>query len=218
MPKKISLIGIVVFIVVGFSLGCSRTVTEVVTYGNEMTVTVTFRGNLDLPNSDYFMILSSQEAYQIPYDPTQPQMEFIEPGIAPTDPAMDYYPYYRTWDGYVIMDNSSSGVIWLVKGPFNSSAESYASYSRVQIGTFSSSSSQWTFHFTLSTLYGSAELPSNIHFDVVSVSTATNRLQDHLTSGLYIKSYRYSTASGVDAENTDIAASHDILSYSLQID
>ncbi|MFA4858509.1 MAG: hypothetical protein WC901_07090 [Candidatus Margulisiibacteriota bacterium] len=215
--RKSSIILLAVSVLAICLFGCSRTVTEVITYGNEMTVTVTFRGAVDQPNSDYFMILSSQEAFQIPYDPTQPQMEFIEPGIPPTDPAMDYYPYYRTWDGYVILDHSGSGVIWLVKGPFNSSAETYASYFRVQIGTFTGTSNQWSFHFTLSTLYGSAELPSNIYFDIASVGTATNRLQDHLTSGIYIKSYRYSTAIGSDAENSDIPASQDILSYDAQV-
>ncbi|MBU0687246.1 MAG: hypothetical protein KKB81_05285 [Candidatus Margulisbacteria bacterium] len=214
MLKKLTLILIIIIAAVTL-FGCARTVTNVITYGNSMSVIVTFRGNIDFFDNSYFMVISSQEAFQIPYDPYEPY-EFIEPGLPPTDPTLDYYQFYRTWDGYVILDSSGSGLIWLVRGPFNSTAESYADYTRVQIGEVTTGSDQWTFDFDLSQLYGT-NVPVNIYFDFVSVSESTSRLQDHLDSNGQIQSYTDSTASDSNSPDTDIDASLDITRYSVTI-
>lgn len=197
-------------------LGCARTVTSVITYGDEMSVEVSFTDTMNMTSNYYYMVISSQEAFQIPYDPYDPLVEFIEPGLPPSEPGVDYYEYYQTWDGYVILDNTGSGVVWLVNGPFTSSAESYADYTRTQIGEITQLSDKWTFNFDLSQLYGSA-VPTTIYFDFITVASATKIVQDHLGANAYITSYADSTSDGSDDTTVDVDASQDIISYSVVV-
>ena len=211
MRKKWLFLWLLVILAAGL-LGCARSVTEVITYGNELTVAANFRGTLDYANNTYYLILSTREAFTIPYQPYSPY-EFIEPGLPPSDPSMDFYEHYRTWDGYVIL--GSSGIIWLVKGPFTSSAECVYRANQVQVGEYQvTSDNQWTFHFRVDQLYSTAETPTTIYFDLVAVDNSTKHLLDHLETIGYINTYRDSTTSGTNGENSGISAAADIRSYS----
>ncbi|MCX5726178.1 MAG: hypothetical protein NT030_03165 [Candidatus Saganbacteria bacterium] len=191
-----------------FISGCGRTVTEKIPFGDQITFNLNFRGDIDLAGNKYFIVISSQEAFQIPFLP----YEFIEPGIPPADPStiLELYKYYGTWGGYTVVD---SGTIYLVKGPFISSGESYA---RSQVGGITEVNKKLTVSFSLERLFPGSP-PPVIYFDFVSVDTS-RFLKDHLSPpSQYISAYKNMIVTGSDEADFRIDKSLDILDWVVTI-
>lgn len=189
-------------------IGCARTVTERVSFGSEITFDINFRGEMDIGNNKYFIVISTDEAYQIPFTP----YEFIEPGIPPTNPSTidELYQYYGTWSGYILVD---AGIIYLVSGPFISTTEAYA---HTQIGTVTEISEKLAFSFSVDKLFPGS-LPSSIYFDFVTVD-ASKFLKDHLTPpSEYISIYQNVIVTGSDEQDLSIDQSLDILDWVVTI-
>lgn len=198
---------ILIFSAVVLIAGCAKTVTERVPFGSTMTVSVNFAGNIDFVNSKYYMVIASRSDYQLPLP--SPMYEFIEPGIPPADPQVDYYQYYSTWSGYVVVD---AGMIYLVPGPFTSSGESYQ---RIQVGGPVPVGRNQDFHFRLDQLFGD-DPPDTIYFDFVSVP-ATHYIADHLERSGVILQYQGMIASGSGEGGPSGDPSLDILDWTVTI-
>jgi hypothetical protein len=167
--------------------GCSRVVTERVPFGSSIIADVNFSSDINFTINKYFMVISSASDYQIP---VPPDYEFIEPGLPPADPQIDYFQYYGTW--------------------------STESYERVQIGGPVGVEDKLTFEFRIDQIFDSP-LPDTIHFDFVSVDP-TNFLQDHLTTpGNSIIRFDGMIVTGSDEGNSEIDPSLDILDWSITI-
>jgi len=187
--------------------GCASFVTERVPFGTRMTVDVSFSSSINFSQNKYYFVISSDPDYQIPLPP---DYEFIEPGIPPMDPQIDYLQFYETWSGYVVLD---SGILYLVSGPFTSTAESYG---RIQVGGPLEVTNGFNFQFILDEVYGS-ELPDTIHFDLITVDS-TRFVQDHLTTpNKSIIRYDGMIVTGSDESYPDIDPSLDILGWSVSI-
>ncbi|HVN67927.1 MAG TPA: hypothetical protein VMT55_06105 [Candidatus Sulfotelmatobacter sp.] len=193
--------------------GCARTVTQVVTYGDQMVVEVTLRGTMDVYANSYFLVIGTGEAFKVPLPPpANPGYEFLEPGTTPlsqTPTMADYFTnYYYSWAGYVIVD---TGGYNLVDGPFvinqtqPNSRESLAS-----LGTISN---KIKFNFRLSQIYGS-NIPDTIYFDFVTVKWPAGAMKtaaDHLNStNAYISKTAGSSLTVIDEEDQTVDAALDI--------
>jgi hypothetical protein len=202
------------FLLLAFGLltGCAKTVTSIVTFGDQMVVEITLRGTLDINNDRYFMVLSSSPYFTIPLPPPDNIIfEFIEPGMSPQLGSMtDYYTnYYSTWAGYTIMDPSG---FTLVRGPFvlgvEASREVFASPGDLNTNKI-------RFTFPLERLFGST-VPDKIYFDIASVdwpAGAQKFCADHLTStNAYISKLAGSVQVITDEEDPSIDPALDILS------
>jgi hypothetical protein len=196
------------FGVFGFVLGgCARTVTPEVDFGTTAVVEVHLRGNVDVTQNKYYMVISTQESYQLPFYP----YEFIEPEVAPTDPTVNYYLYYSTWYSYVVLDSSSN--YFRVPGPFVSTQEVYTHY---QIGSLTSPTSILRFNLNLNEVFPNG-IPTRFYFELVTVGS-TRMLRDYLGyPNKSILTYKDTELSETDAENSDIDASLDILSWKVLI-
>lgn len=203
---KRSYIIVFLFVILVLS-GCARTVTERVPFGSRMVANVNFSSRINFSENKYYMVISSNSDYQLPFPP---DYEFIEPGIPPLDPQIDYFQFYSTWSGYVVVDG---GIIYLVDGPFASSTETY---SRVQVGGPVELENNLSFQFRLEQIFGS-ELPDVVYFDFVSVDS-WNALMDHLASSSNaIIRYDGMIVSGSDEGDAEIDPSLDILDWSVLI-
>ncbi len=173
-------ISILVFSIL-FLVGCSRTVTPLVVYGDQMLVEVTLRGTMDPNNNRYFMVISSDPNYKEPLPPPDQldaAPEFIEPGSTPQtgSEAAYYNNFFNTWSGYVFVDPLGYN---LVKGPFVINQTP----TREVLSTFTAISNKLNFSFRLDQLFTTA--PDEIYFDIVSVpwpDGAEKVPADHLPS------------------------------------
>jgi hypothetical protein len=198
--------------------GCSRYVTQIVTYGTQMTVEVTFRGNLNVNNNRYFLILSTQEAYNIPVPPPEGGSldEFLEPGDTPRlgDKSTYFTNYYSTWHSYIILDSLG---YFLAKGPFSATNP----ITRESVATYSTASSKFTFTIRLERIFG-ASIPDYIYFDVVSADYPTDAqkfLKDHIAPPAQkISKISGSLLSQTDEEKSDIDPALDITSWTIKIE
>ncbi len=200
-----------------FSSGCARTVTSIVTYGDQMVVEVSLRGTLDINNDRYFMVCSADPNFKIPLPPPDNIIfEFIEPGMSPQQGSLsDYYTnYYSTWSGYVVMDPSG---FTLVKGPFTLGVDA----SREVIATPGDlNTSKIRFTFPLERLFG-ASVPDKIYFDFATVPWPTGAQKfcaDHLTTtNAYISKVSGSIQTIYDGEDGSVDAALDIVSCTVTI-
>jgi len=155
-----------ILIITFFIAGCSRTVTQMPSFGSEVDVEITLAGNADVANNRYLIIFSTLESYQVPQIPPNTMDEFLEPGDEPlpggTTKEAYYTKYYSTWSGYVVVDNLSGYT--LVKGPFISGTVA----SREILSTLGTVSNTLSFKFSLEKLFGTT-LPQQIYVDIVSV-------------------------------------------------
>ena len=187
--------------------GCAKTMTERVPFGSTVSVSVDFASNIDFSGSKYYFVVASGSDYQIPLP--SPKYEFVEPGIPPTDPQVDYFQYYDTWSGYVVVD---AGMIYLVPGPFTSSGESYQ---RIPVGGPIPVGRNISFHFSVDQLFGSSP-PDTLYFDIVSVAS-THYIADHLDRSGVILKYEGMIASGSDEGGSCTNPSLDILDWTVSI-
>lgn len=205
------------FLVLVFILaGCSKTVTQIITYGDQMIVDVTLRGTMEVNANRYFLVLASTESYRIPLPPPDGfNVEFPEPGTAPQQGSMaDYYTnFFSTWSGYVVTE---PGGYFLAPGPFilNQPVTREALSSLGEIGT------HIRFNFSLSQIFGD-NVPDIIYFDFVTVSYPPDGAKmpaDHLTStNTYIRKLSGSTLTVTDDDNLSIDPSLDIKSCTVTI-
>lgn len=191
-----------ILIVLGglIAIGCARTVTQIVTYGETMVVEVTLRGSMEVVSNRYFMVLASAESYKIPLPPPDNIVyEFIEPGSIPQQGSVaDYFTkYYSTWSGYIVAEPAG---YFLVKGPFVQGQ----GISREVLSNLGEINTVITYNFRLDRIFG-ASVPSSIYFDFVTVSwpaAAQKFSKDHLTStNAYISKVVGSTITIADDEN-----------------
>lgn len=199
-------------------LGCARLVTPIITYGDQMEVTVTLRGTMEVNSSRYFMVISSTESYKIPLpspDIIEAAPEFIEPGMTPhlgTEEAY-YSHYFSTWSGYIILD---PGGYYLIRGPFVISQTN----SREVVSALDDIDTKITFSFRLGRIFDT--VPDKIYFDFITVpwSEGSEKMPaDHLPStGNYISKVSGSILNIDDETNNSLDASLDIIKCRVKVE
>lgn len=197
--------------------GCSRTITQMPSYGNELNVEITLAGNADVSNNKYFIIFSTLEAYKIPLPPPDSLDEFLEPGDEPqpgsTSKEAYYSKYYSTWSSYIIIDSFG---YTLVKGPFNINTIP----TRETIKTIGDPSSTLTFNINLDKIFG-INTTQNVYIDIVSVPYPTDSakyLKDRISPPVnYFEPIKYTIISRTDSADPTIDPSLDILSWKVNL-
>ncbi len=198
---------IAVFCLAVFLSGCAKTMTERIPSGSRIVVSVNFGSNLKYSDNKYYMVISSRDEYLLPQYP----YEFLEPGDHSENPGIDYFDFYKTWAGYVVVNH---GMVYLVAGPFVSTTETYTP---VQVGGPLSDGRNINFQFSLEALFGPV-LPDVIYFDLVSTDSG-KILRDHLTPpSKSIMSLDGMIVSGSDeADPEPVDPSLNILDWSISI-
>lgn len=196
--------------------GCSRTVTNIVDYGSQLTITANFREPIDITNNRYFVVFSTVEAYSIPLPPPDSTDEFLEPGVAPRVGDMSTYfsKYYSTWAAYIIVDSLGYS---LARGPFVATdpvtRETFAG-----LGTVGSSIS---FTIRLDQIFG-ASVPQNVGFDIIAVEYPADSLKilrDRTSPPVRkIEKTRGSVLTESPGANTSISGSLDITRWTAKIE
>lgn len=198
-------------------VGCARTVTQLVTYGEQMVVEVTLRGNFDVNANRYFLVLSDRSDYKVPLPPPdflEEAPEFLEPGMTPTTGSPEAYQnnFYSTWSGYIVIDTSGYS---LVKGPFVLGQVP----TREVIGNIGEASDRLSFSFRLGRIFSA--IPNPIYFDLVAVPWPDGGEKipaDHLpTTNNYISSLEGSVITVEDDPAGALDASLDIENCRVEI-
>lgn len=203
-------------------LGCAKTVTQVVIFGDQLVVEVTLRGTMEVGANRYFLVLSSQQLlgsspnFKVPLPPPDNySFEFIEPGMTPQLGSIaDYYTnYYSTWAGYVMVEPAGNV---LVKGPFVLGQ----STTREVLSSLGTVSSKIKFNFRLSQIFGDS-VPNPIYFDFVAVNWPADSAKmaaDHLAStNAYFSKVSGTTITIQDEENNTLNSSLDILDCTVTV-
>ena len=189
--------------------GCARTVTQIVTYGDQLVVEVTLRGTLEVSANRYFLVIGTGEAFKVPLPPPDNiAYEFLEPGTTPLLGAIaDYYTnYYYSWDGYVMTE---PGGYFLVDGPFVLNQPT----TRETLADLGTINNKVKFNLRLSQIFGN-NVPDQIYFDFVTVNwpVANAKMSaDHLAStNAYISKNAGSNITVTDEDNPALPAALDI--------
>lgn len=196
--------------------GCSNTVTQLLPFGDELLVRVSFRQNIDYINNRYFMVISTSEAPSIPLGPPDSLDEFLEPGTLPQiGDVQDYYNnYYSTWHSYIILDANGFS---LVKGPFVYNTPTVKETFQFVVGD----TNEIQFNLSLGRIFGN-NLPQKFYFNIVSVdypSSGAKYLKDKISPpDHYIVINKGAVISKTDDENTNISGSLDILDWEVKIE
>lgn len=196
-------------------VGCSKTVTQVVTYGNQMVVEVTLRGTMDVNHNRYFMVIGDNSAYKVPLPPPDNvSFEVLEPGTTPsTGSIADYYTnFWSTWAGYIFADPSG---YTLVSGPFIQGVAP----TRILLASPGEITTKIKFHFSLSQIFGGL-VPNTIYFDFITVPWPSGQKlpADHLTStDAYISTLLGSKQTVNDQVDPTLDPSTDILTCEVTI-
>lgn len=197
--------------------GCAQTVTQLVTFGDQMSVEVTLKGTMEVNANRYFLVVSSNPVYKVPLPPPDiiaDAPEFIEPGMVPTtgSPEAYYTNFYSTWSGYIVLD---SGGYSLVKGPFVINQTP----TREVLSGMGEISAKISFSFSLDRIF--AAVPDQIYFDFISVAWPDGQARipsDHLlTTNNYISKAVGSIVTVVDGEDSGVDGSLDIISCRVEI-
>jgi hypothetical protein len=216
-PKFKILNIIFAFCIILLISGCSRTVTQIVKFGDQIVVEVTLRGNLDNNSNRYFLVVSSVESYRVPLPPpdiVEEAPEFIEPDMTPQTGSIEAYftNFFSSWAGYVVLDPSGYN---LVKGPF----EIGQVLTRESISSLVNISNKISFNFELDRLFD--VVPDNIYFDFITVSWPDGEQkipEDHLPStGNVISKDAGSITIVSDGEDPELDPSLDILNCTVEI-
>lgn len=200
-----------------FNVSCSRTVTPIVAYGDQLVVTITLAGNMDLINNRYFLVLGSAASLKVPLpapnvDYNAPEM--IEPGMTPTLGSVEVYynSFYSTWSSYVLLD---PGGYFLTKGPFVINQTT----TREPVATIDELNKTLTFSFRLDRAF--TTVPNLVYFDLVTVDWPSNSAKipaDHLTStNAYISKVSGSVITITDGLDSGLDPSLDIVTCKAEI-
>ena len=206
---------IVSWLLVILASGCAKTVTTEINFGSQLSVEVTLGGNLDVINNRYFLVLSTDETFNIPLPPPNSLDEFLSVGDLPQQgsPESYYDKYYSTWSGYIEVNNLG---YHLVKGPFDINTTP----SSITLKTMDEITSKISFSFRLDQIFGSA-VPQHIYFDFVTVKYPLNdykRAKDLLyPPKRYFPSASGSELSGSYEPNEGLDPSLDILNWKVII-
>lgn len=198
-------------------VGCTRTVTQIVTYGEQMVVSVTLRGTLDNDANRYFMVVSSRESFKVPLPPPdliEAAPEFIEPDMTPEIGSAEAYftNFFSTWSSYIILDPAGYN---LVQGPFVEGQ----SITREVFSTLEEINNTLSFTIRLGRLFET--IPDTIYFDVVAVPWPDGEQKipaDHLPStDNSVSKVVGSITTVVDGEDSGINAALDIVNCRVEI-
>jgi len=198
--------------------GCARTVTQLVTYGDQMVVEVTLRGDYDADSNRYFMVLSDRSDYRIPLPPPdilEDSPEMLEPGETPSrgSPEAYYANFYSSWSGYIIVDPTGYS---LVKGPFTLGSVT----TRESLANLADTGNKLVFSFRLQRMF--ASVPDQIYFDVVAVPWPDGGEKipgDHLPStDNYISKVTGSITTVADTSDGALSADLDITGCKVEIE
>ncbi|MBI5701697.1 hypothetical protein HZC34_07670 [Candidatus Saganbacteria bacterium] len=210
---RISILVFSIFILAG----CSRTVTTMPTFGNELNIEITLGASADVINNRYFVIFSTMESYQIPLPPPDSQDEFLEPGSAPQPGAKsisDYFSqYYSTWSSYVVIDSQGYS---LVNGPFIATN----AVTRELISGLGTVTNKLAFTVRLDRLFG-ATLPKQLYIDVIAASYPQNSLKvlkDRISPPTNnFEPIKGTVISKSDETSSDLNSALDILSWKISL-
>jgi hypothetical protein len=201
-----------------FITGCAKTVTQIVSYGEEIAVEVDLRGDFDASTNRYFLVLSSDPNYKVPLpqpDIIEDAPEFIEPDMTPEIGSIEAYftNFYSTWSGYLILD---PGGYTVVPGPYAVNQ----TLTRETVAPLVNISSTISFRFQLERIFG-ANIPDQIYFDFVAVPWP-NGLEkipkDHLpSSNNAISKITGSIEEVIDQQDSQLDADLDILKCRIEI-
>jgi hypothetical protein len=193
-----------------FSFGCASYVTTIPSFGNQLVLELTYRGNIDMTNNRYFIVIGTTENFQIQMKP----YEFIEPTEVPSSPPDlpndNYFSYYQTWQSYFVSE--VTGSLSLINGPFVTTE----GYTRNPISNQDPDLYQITLTCPLSYIYGSA-IPDKIYFNVVSVN---NRyVKDVILPPVkYISKIKGDRQEGGDDVDLSIDSSLDLVYWRARIE
>jgi len=197
------------------STGCAKTVTQIISYGDQMSVEVTLRGIADASANRYYLILASGSTLALPLPPPDNiTYELIEPGTTPIQGILaDYYTnYYSTWSGYVVLD---PGGYYIVKGPFVPGSAN----TREALANLGSATTTLKFTFRLSRIFD--VIPDQIYFDLATAAWPNGQAKlpaDHLaTTNAYISKVAGSMISIDDDQNNNLDPALDILRCKVEI-
>lgn len=197
--------------------GCSRTVTPIVNYGDQLLVQITLRGNYDVNSNKYFMVIGNDQYYRVPLPPPDQldeAPEFIEPDMLPQTGSRETYfaDFFDTWAGYMVIDPTG---YTLVNGPFTITQTA----TRQVIATLGAAGTRLSFLLPLDQLFST--VPDQIYFDVVSVPwplAAEKIPADHLLStDNSISSIVGSIVTVTDAQDPLLLPSLDILECRVEV-
>ena len=190
-----------------FSAGCANTVTPLFPPGGNITMDINFKGNINTGDNGYkyYIIFNNNAAPQIPFINTG--VQFVEPGITPSQPEVDYYgKIYCTWKSYIVLDGNTFS---FVKGPYTSEAVPTKETIAIWNGN---ETARILLSFNLDKL---GTLTERLNFDFVTVDKQSKMAIDNLSldnkslSSYYVFTIANSTATGSDevigtAEASDI--------------
>jgi|GEM_PF-4654019 len=197
--------------------GCARVVTVKDTFGDLLTVSVNFAGDISI-DEEYYLILSLDSNFQVPEPPYQLEEPWL---VVWNDLIEDDKNYlldrYATWNGYIVVEAKD---IYRVKGPFTTTEEAAASQANRIFMKQAGDSNYLSFNFRLSDIFGAGiSLGDSIYFDIVTVTHEAGGvyLADRLDpSGNYILNEKNTIVTGSD-ESSSVAPCIDILDWALSI-
>jgi len=209
-------IGILSFVI--FLSGCAKTVVPLPSVGNQLTVTITMRGDVDASKYKYYMVFGSSNPV-LPY----PGTYFFGPGEEYDTNKMNvsydlnyyYVNYFATWNDFILLKNN---FYYITNGAFTSSA-SHTTYApnyldvRPTGDTSLSKKIVLTFYFSkLSTL------PADLYFNFVCIDE-NGYLRDYLRSTDNNVSTNAGTTITDKTEPTDLATQPalDIISWGMSV-
>jgi hypothetical protein len=208
----------IIILIAGLMLvaaGCSRTVTPLFPEGKTISLNIDFKDNIDGVNNNYYIIMRSAAAPNIPFTP----IEFNEPDDTPSQPEIDYFgDYFSTWDYYFLLEGNT---IYLASGPFVTSEavtiEAIASWP-------GNKPKNLFITYDITRLYPTA-VPNMLYFDVVTVDNENKTVKDNLstvnsslTSQYIDTTYAGTFVKGSDEETEGINMSLDIINWNVTID
>lgn len=207
------------FLIVVALTGCARTVTTIGIVGNQFTLEVRFKGDID-PGTNRYTVIFGAVA---PQSPTPPDY-FIAPGEAvdtnrfKTAQNLDYYyqNYFSTWQDFIALE--SGNFFTLTKGPFTNSASHEAflgSREFLQTRIVQTAADAKRMRFTIFFSRLSAQ-PASLFFNVMAVDN-TGNLQDRLDFlDTSFPTTQGTILSGTEIEG-DAPAALDITGWSVEV-
>ena len=198
--------------------GCARTVTIRPDVGSQMSIEITFRGDVDTVSNRYYMVFGGTSPVFMDKDRYffAPGEDYLQEKLDTFTQEAEYYDnFFRTWGDFVkLRDNT----YYICNGPF-SSATSHISYvlSLLSYRTTSGEDpKKIKLVFYLSKL--TAPLPEEIYFNFLAVD-GSGRLRDKLgaTDNRISVNKGTSVHNISEAADPSIGASLDIISWKVEI-
>lgn len=159
---------VVIFIIgaMAFVAGCAKTVTPLPVVGNQISLEMTLRGNIDTANNKYYLILSSSSPL-VPYK----DIYFFAPGEnydlnkmnVYTDLNSYYTNYFTAWSDFIDLKGS---IFTVTNGPFVAALHTSYTPQYLAAGASGAATNKITLTFNLSRL---SSIPQTLYFNFVTV-------------------------------------------------